>query len=76
MEEVTALITITAASGQLGRLVLDDLLRRGVRPGDIVATTRDVTRLQSYVDRGVMVRPATPVRDIVAAALAEATQRA
>jgi NAD(P)H dehydrogenase (quinone) len=52
------LITITAASGQLGRLILDALLRRGVRPADIVATTRDVTRLQSYADRGIMVRHA------------------
>jgi NAD(P)H dehydrogenase (quinone) len=52
------MITITAASGQLGRLVLDDLLHRGVPPVDIVATTRDVTRLQIYADRGVAVRHA------------------
>lgn len=54
----TTLITITAASGQLGRLALDDLLRRGVPAADIVATTRDVTRLQPYADRGVLVRHA------------------
>jgi NAD(P)H dehydrogenase (quinone) len=52
------MITITAASGQFGRLVLDDLLHRGVPPADIVATTRDVTRLQTYADRGVAVRHA------------------
>lgn len=46
---------VTAASSQLGVLVLDELLTK-VAPGDIVATTRDPAKLASYAAKGVAVR--------------------
>ena len=46
-------IVVTAASGQLGRLVVESLLERGVVPTDIVATARDVSRLEDLAERGV-----------------------
>lgn len=49
-------IAISGASGQLGRLVMDALLARGVSPGDIIAITRNPDRLASLRDRGVDVR--------------------
>lgn len=50
------MITITAASSQFGRVVLDELLNRGVPAGEIVAGSRDVTKLSDYATRGVQVR--------------------
>ena len=52
------MITITAASGQFGRHVLDELLRRGVPAGQIVATTRDTGKLAGYAEQGIQVRHA------------------
>ncbi|MFD7918138.1 NmrA family NAD(P)-binding protein [Streptomyces sp. NPDC059740] len=49
---------VTAASGQLGRLTVEALLARGVPASDIVATSRDVTRIKDFADRGVVVRRA------------------
>lgn len=46
-------IIVTAASGQLGRLVVESLLARGAEPSTVVATTRDVSRLADLADRGV-----------------------
>lgn len=46
-------ILVTAASGQLGRLVVDALLERGVAPAELVATARDTAKLQSAAERGV-----------------------
>jgi NAD(P)H dehydrogenase (quinone) len=51
-------IVVTAASGQLGRLTVETLLARGVPASDIVATSRDITRLEDFADRGVVVRRA------------------
>ncbi|MFF7859055.1 NmrA family NAD(P)-binding protein [Streptomyces sp. NPDC007904] len=51
-------IIVTAASGQLGRLTVEALLARGVPASDIVATSRDVTRIEDFADRGVVVRRA------------------
>jgi NAD(P)H dehydrogenase (quinone) len=51
-------IVVTAASGQLGRLTVEALLARGVPASDIVATSRDVTRIKDFADRGVVVRRA------------------
>lgn len=48
-------ILITAASGQLGRLVLDSLLARGVEPGTIRAGARTPASLSSYAEKGVEV---------------------
>lgn len=35
------MIAVTGATGHLGGLVIDELLERGVRAGDIVAVARD-----------------------------------
>lgn len=55
---MTDTLLITGAAGQLGRIVLDELLAAGVAPATIIATTRDVTKLSGYAAKGVQVRPA------------------
>jgi NAD(P)H dehydrogenase (quinone) len=47
---------VTAATGQLGRLVVDGLLARGVAPDDILATARDLDRLRATTPAGVRTR--------------------
>jgi NAD(P)H dehydrogenase (quinone) len=51
-------IAITGATGHLGRLVVSDLLDRGLDPGDIVAAVRSPEKASDLVERGVQVRPA------------------
>ncbi|MFI5755415.1 SDR family oxidoreductase [Streptomyces sp. NPDC051569] len=51
-------IVVTGATGQLGRLAVEALLRRGVRPSEIVATGRDTDKIKDLADRGVVVRRA------------------
>lgn len=51
-------IAVTGAGGHLGRLVVEDLLARGVPAGTIVAGTRRVEALDDLAARGVQVRPA------------------
>ncbi|TDB69327.1 MULTISPECIES: SDR family oxidoreductase [unclassified Micromonospora] len=51
-------IVVTGATGHLGRLIVESLLRRGVPAGQIVALGRDVARLTDLADRGVVVRAA------------------
>lgn len=51
-------LLVTGASGHLGKLVLDALLRRGVAASDIIATTRDPSKLADYAEKGVEVRHA------------------
>ncbi|WP_037569044.1 SDR family oxidoreductase [Phaeacidiphilus oryzae] len=51
-------IVVTGATGQLGRLTVEALLRRGVAASEIIATGRDTTRIKELADRGVLVRPA------------------
>ena len=51
-------LLVTGASGKLGQLVLDALLRRGVAASDIVATTRDPSKLAGYAAKGIEVRAA------------------
>ena len=51
-------ILITGASGKLGRETLDFLLASGKDPARIIATTRDVTKLADYAEKGVVVRQA------------------
>ncbi len=46
---------VTGASGQLGRLVIEDLLTR-TSPDTIVALARDPSRLAAFAERGVVVR--------------------
>ena len=48
---------VTGATGKLGRLVLDELLRQ-VNPADIVALARDPAALADYALKGIQVRPA------------------
>jgi NAD(P)H dehydrogenase (quinone) len=49
-------IVVTAATGQLGRLVVESLLKRGAPANDIVATGRDTAKLADFSERGVQVR--------------------
>ena len=49
-------IVVTGATGQLGRLVIESLLQRGVPAGQITATGRAVERLADFAARGVQVR--------------------
>ena len=51
-------VVVTGATGHLGRLTVEALLRRGVPASDIVATGRDVTGIKDLADRGVVVRRA------------------
>ncbi|ABW13020.1 NmrA family protein [Parafrankia sp. EAN1pec] len=49
-------IVVTGAGGHLGRLVVENLLARGVPAGRIVAGTRNVDALSALAERGVDVR--------------------
>lgn len=51
-------LVITGATGQLGRLVVEALLDRGVPADQIIATGREVERLDDLAARGVVVRRA------------------
>ncbi|MFJ9928054.1 SDR family oxidoreductase [Streptomyces misionensis] len=51
-------IVVTGATGQLGRLTVEALLRRGVAAADIIATGRDIARIKDLADRGITVRRA------------------
>jgi NAD(P)H dehydrogenase (quinone) len=62
-------IAVTAATGQLGTLVVDSLLTR-VPASEIVAVVRDAAKAQHLTDKGVTVRIASyDDRDALAAAL-------
>lgn len=51
-------IVVTGATGQLGRLTVEALLRRGIPAADIIATGRDTARIKDLADRGITVRRA------------------
>ncbi|MFF5434818.1 SDR family oxidoreductase [Streptomyces griseofuscus] len=51
-------IVVTGATGQLGRLTIEALLRRGIPAADIIATGRDIARTKDLADRGITVRRA------------------
>lgn len=51
-------IVVTAASGQLGRAVVESLLARGADPASVVATSRHPETLADLAERGVDVRRA------------------
>jgi NAD(P)H dehydrogenase (quinone) len=51
-------IVITGASGQLGRIVVEQLLALGTPPGQIVATGRNLDELSDLAAEGVAVRRA------------------
>lgn len=46
-------VVVTGATGQLGRLVVESLLQRGVPAGEIVATGRNLDKIKDLADRGV-----------------------
>jgi NAD(P)H dehydrogenase (quinone) len=52
------LIIVTGATGRLGRLIVESLLRRGVSPDQIVAVGRNVAKAADLGERGVVVVPA------------------
>jgi NAD(P)H dehydrogenase (quinone) len=49
-------IVVTGATGHFGRLVVEDLLARGVPAPEIAAAGRAVDRIKDFADRGVIVR--------------------
>lgn len=49
-------IGITGAGGQLGGSVLNELLARGAKPGEIVAITRTPEKLSAFAAKGIAVR--------------------
>ncbi|GLY18775.1 NAD(P)-dependent oxidoreductase [Kineosporia sp. NBRC 101677] len=49
-------IVVTAATGQLGRLALEALLRKGVPAGEIVAGGRDLSKLADLADTGIQLK--------------------
>jgi len=51
-------IVVTGATGQLGRLVVQALLQRGVPAQQIIATGRRTQALADLADRGIVVRRA------------------
>ncbi|MEU2742596.1 SDR family oxidoreductase [Streptomyces sp. NPDC007095] len=51
-------VVVTGATGQLGRLAVEALLRRGVPASEIVATGRDIAGIKDLADRGVVARRA------------------
>jgi NAD(P)H dehydrogenase (quinone) len=55
-------IAVTAATGHLGRLVVDALIERGVAPESIVAAVRTPAKADDLAQRGVQVREADYTR--------------
>ncbi|MCO6187233.1 SDR family oxidoreductase [Rhizobium sp. L1K21] len=51
-------LLVTGASGKLGKSAVTLLLANGVAPGDIIATTRDPSKLADLAAKGVDVRAA------------------
>jgi NAD(P)H dehydrogenase (quinone) len=63
-------VLVTAASGNLGRLVVDALLARGAAPAEIVAAARDTAKLTDAASRGIRVAELDYTRpETIAAAL-------
>jgi NAD(P)H dehydrogenase (quinone) len=51
-------VAVTGAAGHLGRLIVEDLLARGLPAEQIVAGTRRLEAVKDLADRGVQVRHA------------------
>jgi NAD(P)H dehydrogenase (quinone) len=51
-------LVVTGATGQLGRLVVEDLLRRGTPAAQVIATGRATEKIADLAERGVTVRRA------------------
>jgi uncharacterized protein YbjT (DUF2867 family) len=56
--KIMSSLAVTGASGQLGRLAVQELLARGVPAPDIVAVVRTEARAADLAGRGVQVRVA------------------
>ena len=56
------MIAVTGATGHLGRLVVENLLERGVAPGRIAALVRSPEKAADLAARGVQVRQADYAR--------------
>jgi NAD(P)H dehydrogenase (quinone) len=52
------MICVMAATGEVGKATVDDLLRLGVEPSQIVAAGRNPKKMEGFATRGVTVRPA------------------
>ncbi|MET1043796.1 MAG: SDR family oxidoreductase [Microbacteriaceae bacterium] len=66
-------IAVTGATGNLGRLVLDSLLARGIAADQIIAIGRSIEKLADFAEQGVQVRAADYGQpETVAAAIAGA----
>lgn len=50
------MIAVTGATGQLGRLVIDELIQKGTNPKTIVAVARDESKAVDLISKGVEVR--------------------
>ncbi|HMW22249.1 MAG TPA: SDR family oxidoreductase [Burkholderiaceae bacterium] len=69
------MIVITGANGQLGRLVIQQLLQRGVAPGQIVAAVRSPAKAADLAAQGLQLREADYNRpETLDGAFAGATQ--
>ncbi|MGB3243242.1 MAG: SDR family oxidoreductase [Sulfitobacter sp.] len=55
---MTDTLLVTGASGKLGRHTVELLLEKGVAPENIIATTRDPSKLDDLKSHGVVVRKA------------------
>ena len=51
------MIVVTGATGQLGRLVIDELIKR-TGPENIIAAVRTPAKASALAERGVQVREA------------------
>lgn len=51
-------LLVTGASGKLGRKTVERLLALGTAPSQIIATTRDISKLTDLAQKGVVVRQA------------------
>ncbi|TGK03428.1 SDR family oxidoreductase [Leptospira selangorensis] len=57
MSTISETVLVTGASGHLGKIILEELLKRG--HNKIIATTRKPESLQDFATRGVTVRKAS-----------------
>jgi NAD(P)H dehydrogenase (quinone) len=53
------MIAVTGATGHLGRLAIEELLRRGIAPAEIVAVVRNPEKAADLAGRGLQLRRAT-----------------
>lgn len=52
------MIAVTGATGHLGKLAVDALLKQGAKPQDIVAVIRSKNKAQDLVSKGITIREA------------------